>query len=291
MVKTALVTGSAGFLGRHFTAELRARGWQVEGCDPRTSIAQNALGLFRVSTRVYDLVVHCAAVDPHRAAIDGHPIGMAANIELDAAMFGWAVRTQQRRVLYISSSAAYPIALQRGPETWDLHEDDISLTDPDEPDAGYGWSKLTGERMAAAAAAAGLPVHVVRPFSGYGPDQGPNWPFGAFIARATARVDPFTIWGDGQQVRDWIHVDDVIAGALAVVDADCRQPVNLCTGQGTSMSELARLCCEAVGYTPEVELRLDKPAGVAYRVGDPTRLHGIYVPRVDLFDGVKRALA
>lgn len=304
-MKTALVTGSGGFVGRHMVAELHARGWTVHTCEIRGFVqAHDALDLFRTSDVVYDLVVHCAARSPHRAAIDGQPSMMAYNLMLDSTMFDWAVRTGQRRVLYLSSSAAYPVGLQAGHTPYRLHEWDLasleevaalSLDRPLVPvgalgpDASYGWSKLTGERMAAAATLAGLAVHVVRPFSGYGEDQGTDWPFGAFVARARRREDPFTIWGNGQQVRDWIHIDDVVRGALAVVDADVREPVNLCTGVGTAMVDLAGMVCQAAGYSPWLSTDHGAPAGVAYRVGDPGRMLDIYQPRVLLKEGVARA--
>lgn len=294
----ALVTGAAGFLGRHFSAELIRRGYTVTRSDTRLGLDARQIFAERLCVgAVYDLVVHCAAVEPHRAAIDGKAMHLADNLALDAAMFSWAYRTGQRQVLYISSSAAYPVGFQNGDDPKVLREDHI---DPcylasdhymGPPDAGYGWLKLTGEKMAADAQNVGLPVHVIRPFSGYGEDQGENWPFGAFAGRAKRRDDPFVIWGDGTQVRDWIHVSDVVAGALAVVDQDVREPVNLCTGVGTSMAELAGLFCDHAGYAAEFELRGDRPAGVAYRVGDPTLLHSIYKPQVTLEEGVAWALA
>jgi len=284
------------------TAELFRRGYAVNCYDITRGL--DAFDLFRSRADRYDLVVHAAAAEPHRAAIDGRPMNLATNLMLDSAMFDWAVRTEQRRVLYLSSSAAYPVGMQAGHQPYRLHEDDadpdrpvtaallaaIGSMGPLRPDAAYGWTKLTGERLAAAASDAGLPVHIVRPFSGYGEDQGDNWPFGAFAARARRREDPFVIWGDGTQVRDWIHISDVIAGALAVVEADERRPVNLCTGIGTSMAELVGLFTKAAGYDPEIELRTDRPAGVAYRVGDPGRMNEHYTAKVPVGEGVERAL-
>lgn len=295
----ALVTGSAGFVGRHMVAELVDRDWEVHCADIVNGF--NAHSVFRETTDRFDLVVHAAATAPHRVAIDGQPMNLALDLALDAAMFEWAVRTGQRRVLYLSSSAAYPIRLQTrerfeayGPRR--LAEYHVNLTQWGKtgdwsPDSSYGWAKLTGEMMAAAAAQSGVAVHVVRPFSGYGEDQGVDWPFGAFIARAERREDPFTIWGDGNQVRDWIHIDDVIAGTLAAVDQDVPGPVNLCTGRDTSFNELARLVCKEAGYAPDLKHILDAPQGVAYRVGDPTKLNAFYTPKVALEDGVARALA
>lgn len=273
----ALVTGSAGFLGRHFVAELQCHGWHVTGLDvayeehrPQEGLRAfgiDALRMFQLTSQGwYDLVIHAAARAPHRAAIDGQPASHVYNQLLDAAMFEWAVRTRQGRVLYLSSCAAL-----------DVKPDD------------YGRVKLTGERMARQVRAAGVPVTVVRPFSGYGEDQGTDWPFGAFVARARRRDDPFTVW-NANAVRDWIHVDDVVAGALAVAESGTDEPVSLCTGVGTSMQDLISMMAETVGYAPALEHHTDKPAGAASRIGDPTVMRRYHEPTVRLADGVVRAL-
>ncbi|MFG2001708.1 NAD-dependent epimerase/dehydratase family protein [Spirillospora sp. NPDC048911] len=284
-----LVTGSAGFLGRRLTDALEARGDTVtaidiaEGCD--------ALDLFRDGHRRFDLVFHCAAVAPHRSAIDGRPLTVGAgNLELDSALFQWAARTQPGRVVYFSSSAAYPVCLQDGSHRDPLREHD-TLIHPEQPDAIYGAVKAMGERLARLYRDQGGAVTVVRPFSGYGEDQSADFPFGAFRIRALAREDPFTVWGDGTQVRDWVHIDDVVGAVLASVDNDVDGPVNICTGIGTSMAQLARMFAVEAGYAPRFEFLADRPSGVTYRVGDPTRLNEIYTPKVTIEEGVKRALA
>lgn len=261
----ALITGSAGFVGRHMTVELMRRGWQVVRSD--IVWGWDAFDLFAADRTRYDLVVHAAARSPHRAAIDGDPGMHPYNTMLDAAMFDWAIRTRQRRVLYFSSCAAL-----------------------DGPVDDYARTKLNGEWLAEKARAVDIPVTIVRPYSGYGEDQSGNFPFRALVERARRREEPFTIWGDGQQVRDWIHVSDVVNGALAVVESGTSEPVSLCTGVGTSMLEVAKLACATVGYDPEFEFRLDKPAGVAYRVGDPIVLDSLYMPQVSIEQGIKLAL-
>ncbi|GAB1642535.1 NAD-dependent epimerase/dehydratase family protein [Krasilnikovia sp. MM14-A1259] len=298
----ALVTGSAGLVGRHVSAELERRGWVVDRCDILSG--WDALDVFRQGgndcIQHYGLVVHAAASSPHRAAIDGEPQHFARNLQLDSAMFDWAVRTGQGRVLYLSSSAAYPVDLQSGQpqrrlnEYCDLDLDGWVPVDDGwyqmTPDANYGWTKFIGERLAEQARAAGLPVTVVRPFSGYGEDQAEDFPFRALVERARRREDPFVIWGDGNQVRDWIHIDDVVAGMLAVAESGTEEPVNLCTGVGWSMAELAHIACDLVGHKPRFEYLADKPAGVAYRVGDPARFHEHYKPTVTLAEGIARSL-
>ena len=301
----ALITGAAGFVGRHFVRALLADGWDVHSVDLEPTevavdwngpahlhVAQDVMRYFSsTSAFAFDLVVHAAARAPHRAAIDGQPATTVYNRLLDAAMFDWAVRTGQRRVLYLSSSAVYPAVMQRSVSMSPRLEEDDALADNAPPPDAYGWSKLSGEQTAACAAAAGVAVHVVRPFSGYGEGQSEDYPFGAFVARAARREDPFTIWGDGAQVRDWIHVSDLVAGALAVVGADERRPVNLCTGRGTSMLAVARTVCAAAGYEPEFAFDLGAPSGVAHRVGDPSRMREIFTPTVGLADAARRAVA
>lgn len=288
----ALVTGSAGFVGRHMMAELNSRGYDVFGIDPAhpESPKVDALDLFRHDATVYDLVVHAAATAPYRMAIDNAPLNLVYDTHLDAAMFDWAVRTEQRHVVYLSSSAAYPVKLQARGIQHRLREGDIDLGRPELGDAAYGTVKLMGERMAREVDRSGLPVTVVRPFSGYGEDQGENWPFGAFIGRALRREDPFTVWGDGTQTRDWMHIDDVVGAVLALVEERVYGPVNLCTGRATTMLEMIEETCRQVGYSPTIERKLDAPEGVHFRVGSPDLLLQYYQPQISVEEGIARAL-
>lgn len=292
-MRRALVTGNCGFLGRHFYTRLLQEGYTVTGADLVGPLRTDALEVFHLDRRRYDLVIHCAAHAPNRKAIDGQPhlVG-SSNLELDAALFRWAAQTQPDQLVYISSSAVYPVSLQMGSVNVPLQEDVVRATAPtlSAPDAVYGWTKLTGELMAEHYRAAGGRVLVVRPFSGYGSDQSGEFPFGAFRDRALERADPFDVWGSGEQVRDFIHVDDIVNAVLALVQTETAEPVNLATGLGTSMLQLAGLFCEAAGYDPWIRVVENAPAGVDYRVGDSIRLRSVYQPQVSIEQGVARAL-
>jgi nucleoside-diphosphate-sugar epimerase len=179
-----------------------------------------------------------------------------------------------------------------------LHEDDIwhTLVGTDSfamPDEVYGWSKVTGELLADRLRKAGVPVAVVRPFSGYGEDQDPSYPFRAIADRVLQLTPrkPLELWC-GDCTRDWIHVDDVVAGALAVADSGTEAPVNLCTGEPTSFTLLAGMMLREAGKAEgtAIRTRSDMPQGVAYRVGDPARMLTIYEPKVTLEEGIRRAL-
>jgi len=287
----ALITGHRGFIGSHFRRMLIDDGWTVTGRDIADGPAHDCRHYFATSGKRYDLVVHCAAIVGGRAKIDGAPMAVAENLSIDAAMFQWALRTRPGHVLYWSSSAAYPIGLQDGYDQTRLAEDAIDLDDIAQPDQTYGLAKLVGEAQARLVHDQGVAVTVPRTFSGYGADQSLDYPFPSFIDRAARRAEPFDIWGDGTQTRDWVHVDDVVRGAMAAVTHGIGGPVNLCTGRATSFDDLARLVCDAAGYQPKLRHHPDAPTGVRYRVGDPTLMQTFYRPTVTLEDGIDRALA
>ena len=294
-MKTALVTGSSGFVGRHFVRELDRRGWRVVRCDIKDQNQRDVMELARSNQMRYDLVVHCAARSPHRKAIDTQPAAMLYNQMLDAVMFEWAIRSEPRHMIYLSSSAVYPVGLQTTAGIrYRLRERDTGEVDrvPNyltEPDAIYGQIKRQGEALADQSRSAGVRVHVVRPFSGYGEDQSADYPFGRFAEQINNREPIIRLWGDGHQVRDWIHVDDVVNGALAVVDVDVADPVNLCTGVGTNMMTLIATMAKEAGYVPRLEFTKG-PTGVAVRVGDPGRMERLFTPKISLDEGVFRAI-
>jgi nucleoside-diphosphate-sugar epimerase len=295
-----LITGDAGFVGRHMKAAFERRGDAVYGVDLERG--DDALDFFRDPwEQGFDLAVHCAARIGGRAGIDNSPLAVATNLGLDSWFFRWLELSGTPRAVYFSSSAAYPTTLQDGPVTHmrgRLYEE---CARPNgliigRPDATYGWAKLTGEMLAKLARKAGHRVLVVRPFSGYGADQSTDYPFPSFIRRAVLREDPFEIWGDGEQVRDWVHISDVVGAVMALLDAgddfDVNCPVNIGTGRATSFNELARLVIDAVGggYRPQIKHLTGWPSGVAYRVADTARLRRFYTPKITIEQGVREAL-
>ena len=121
------------------------------------------------------------------------------------------------RLLYASSSAAYPVDLQGKDGAVALKESDIQFGGRlGQPDMTYGWSKLTGEYLARIAHQHyGLHTACVRPFSGYGEEQDLSYPVPSIALRAAKREAPLTVWGSGLQGRDFVHIDDCIEAIAA----------------------------------------------------------------------------
>lgn len=302
----ALVTGARGFVGRHLCRRLRDDGWDVVEVDVKGRPRLDCREFFKRASYGFDLVVHLAAIVGGRATIDGEPMSVATDLAIDSDFFQYLLRTRPARAVYFSSSAAYPTSLQTGdPTAWvsgrlhrlrdggmRLREDDIDLGHAAEPDAIYGWVKLTGERLARHVQDSGVNLQVYRPFSGYGADQDLDYPFPTFIQRALNRENPFVIWGDPRSTRDWIHIDDIAELVMRGLDLGPGVgPINLCTGDATTFGDLASLCTEAVGYSPKYRLLSDAPRGVMHRVGDPELMRQMLdSPRIDIREGVDRAI-
>jgi len=286
----ALVTGSSGFVGSRFVRYLEDRDYVVTRVDVKDGL--DCREFFKVSDETYDLVVHLAAIVGGRATIEGEPLSVATDLSIDAEMFNWAMKTKPKKIIYYSSSAAYPTQLQAKGMDTKLSEHMINLDDVRNPDESYGWAKLTGELLARYARNAGINVYIFRPFSGYGPDQDLTYPFPSFVKRVVDRVEKFEIWGDGTQVRDFIHIDDVVHGTMTCVDLNIQEPLNLGWGRPTSFNDLAELFFSEAGWRPNggVVHLLDKPKGVLYRCADNTQMLKYFKPSITLEMGIRECL-
>ena len=315
-----LVTGGAGFVGRHMVRRLLERGDEVHCVDRVVPLTGGLLPgkwpLFdprglknfhfyhedcrdyfkRVKDTDFDYCFHLAAMVGGREMIENNPLAVADDLSIDAEYWQWAAQTRPKKTLCFSSSAAYPINFQRQKGYKLLSEDMISFgADIGMPDMSYGWAKLTCEYLARLAFQKhGLKSVVYRPFSGYGEDQDDNYPFPAVCKRVLANrgAASIMVWGTGRQMRDFIHIDDCVGGVLATMDkVDDASAINLSTGIYTSFIDFAKMAAELCGFSPEVKGTSDKPEGVFARAGSPARLNQLgFRHSIDFRQGVERAL-
>lgn len=301
-MKRVLVTGGAGFVGRHFTRALLERGDEVVCVD---SLSEGTGGIspksgwplfeprdysrfewhhmdcrdfFRAQTHdPFDYVFHLAAMVGGRLTIERNPLAVAQDLAIDADMWKWASEARPGKVVSFSSSAAYPVSLQStiGGNLL-LTEDMISFDhDLGLPDLTYGWAKLTCEYLGRIAwERHGLDSVTYRPFSGYGVDQDMTYPFPSICRRAleSRGATTFQVWGSGLQSRDFIHIDDCVRGVFLTMDQlHGGDALNLSTGKLTNFLEFAQIAIATVGYEAVVVGDSDMPEGVASRGGDPAK--------------------
>jgi nucleoside-diphosphate-sugar epimerase len=284
-----LITGSHGFVGKAFRRALPYANLTLVDLKNGT----DCRNFFKLETKQYDLVIHLAAIVGGRVQIEGNPLSLAVDLAIDAEFANWCMVTRQPYVVYFSSSAAYPVELQTLAKKHKLKEKDLNFKKIGAPDLTYGWSKLTGETLMHYLRETGTKVLILRPFSGYGTDQDLTYPFPSIIQRAILNSNPFDIWGRATTTRDFIHIDDVVDAVITMVKNECNQTVNLCTGRPTTFLELAQIALRTLGVDkmPKFNILTDKPAGVAYRVGNPAMMSEYYTPKIDLEEGVHRAIA
>lgn len=301
-----LITGGAGFVGRHFCNALADRGDLVTCVDsivsesakhPETWAGQNILfikddcrNFFKTNSSQWDLVIHLAAVVGGRAKMEQFPIAVAEDLAIDASFFVWITKNKHNigHVIYFSSSAAYPIEFQKNDANKrPLCESMIDFKTLGMPDLTYGWAKLTGEYLARVTAEKyGVKIACYRPFSGYGEDQDEVYPFIGILKRILKKEDPVTIWSDS--VRDFIHIEDVVSWVLETYPSMTDgASINLGTGEGTSFRELAEKMMKISNHSASILIQNEMPQGVYYRVSDKT---SSFVPKISLEEGITRSI-
>ncbi len=250
-VTRVLVTGGAGFIGHHLAHALVRRGVGVTVLDDlsmgrRENVPAGArfvrgdvrdLAAVRDALEGVDAVLHEAAIVSIRASVEHFvrdaEVNLMGTLQLLKEMAGRPVR----RAVLASSMAVYADSPRPDP---------LSERAPTEPIAPYGAAKLAAERYwLMMGALAGVPSTVLRYFNTYGPNQTFTPYVGVitiFIQRLLAGQPP-VIFGDGEQRRDFVHVDDIVAANLAVLDASdaavAGRVFNVGTGHATSVNEIA----------------------------------------------------
>jgi len=294
-----VVTGSAGFIGRHLVALLAARGLVVVGIDRRPGTPADAVelradlvdapagGPYDDALAEADAVFHLAgrpgARDPGPG---GWPAGELARLRRrDNVLAAERVLARVRPevpLVVVSSSSVYGGAGQGGGRP-------SRETDPLRPLGGYARSKVAVERRCAARVAVGGLVAVARPFTVAGEGQRPDMAVARWLD-AAARGEPLRVLGGLDRRRDLTDVRDVAAGLLRLAERAVTGPVNLGTGTAHTLGDLVAAVGAAVGVLPQVAVLPVGPEDPAATLADTARCRRRlgFVPRTDLPALVRR---
>lgn len=286
-----LVTGGASFIGSHLVEDLVERGATVRVADDFSSGARKNLAAvseeieikegdlkqkqFAVeATEDIDTVFHLAADHGGRGYISNYPANCATNLALDNIVFESAVENDVERITFASSACTYPTDIQN--ERVRLSEDMVSFDERGGAyaDEMYGWGKLIGERaLQAFHEQYDIDASAVRIFTAYGPRENETHAIIALIAKAFARQDPFEIWGDGEQTRNFTYVKDITrALRLAAENITDGTPVNAGIAEYISINEVVEKICSEMDWYPETfDYMTEKPVGVRHRAADTDR--------------------
>jgi nucleoside-diphosphate-sugar epimerase len=303
--RRVLVTGGASFIGSHLTERLVGLGADVRVVDDLSSGRLDNLAAVRseidltradlldrdVAARAVagrEIVLHLAATHGGRGFIDGNQVACASNLALDQTVLDATLAAGCGRLVFASSACVYPLALQaRLDERVALRESDVGP--PFEPDGLYGLAKLAAERtLEAMHREHGLDTVACRYFTVYGPRSPESHGLSAMIARAFVGTDPFLIWGDGRQRRNWTHVDDIVRGTVLAAERMATGAVNLGSSRTTSVSEAAELVLRLTGHDAEIRTQPGRPTGPVNRCADGSRAEELlgFRPEVALESGL-----
>jgi nucleoside-diphosphate-sugar epimerase len=212
---------------------------------------------------------------------------------LDGLVFWEACRAGVEKVVYASSGCVYPNFMQND-LTQEIYLTEDLVKPPYDADNMYGWAKLMAElTLKAYFEEFGLKSASCRYFTVYGPRGVENHAVIAIIAKAFIGQDPFEVWGDGNQVRNWTYVEDIVQGTLLAAEKiDDGTAVNLGTTERIRVIDAVKMALEYSGHKAEIKLLRDMPTGPLNRVADNSLAKRLldWEPQIPFQEGMRRTL-
>lgn len=300
-----LVTGAGGFIGHHMVKYLVKKGYWVRGVDikypeyePSSANEFEILDLRRwdnclAATQGINEVVQLAADMGGIGYISYHFAESAHNNVLISTHMLEASRVNGvSKFFFPSSACVYPQNLQSDPNVTALKEDDAHPADPDE---GYGWEKLFTEKLCRYYSEDhGMETRVARFHNIFGPlgtYDGGREKAPAAICRKVSMASngsEIEIWGDGEQTRSFMFVNDCIEGVHRLMQSDCRGPINLGTDRLVTINQLVDIVSSIAGKSLIKRHNMEGPEGVRGRNSDNTLLKQTldWGPAISLEEGL-----
>jgi len=306
-----LVTGGGGFIGGQLIADLRAKGFRkLRSVDVKPlnewfqrfpDVENLSLDLrerepCRKAVRGARYVFNLAADMGGMGFIETHKTECMLSVLINAHMLQAALKAGVQRFFYSSSACVYAAEKQTSAGVVALKEGDAY---PAMPEDGYGWEKLFSERMCRHFTEDhGLVARVARYHNVYGPlgtydggrEKAPAAICRKVIEAQVARKHEIEIWGDGEQTRSFMYIDDCIFGTEAIMASDILEPINLGSSELVTINQLVDIVEDIAGVRLNRKYNLDAPKGVRGRNSDNTLIQKYlgWQPSTRLRDGMEK---
>jgi GDP-D-mannose 3', 5'-epimerase len=309
-----LVTGAGGFIGGHLVRDLRENGFRKiravdvkplgEWCQ-RFDDVDNQRADLRLREPAFAAcegaryVFNLAADMGGMGFIETHRAECMLSVLVSTHVLQGAKEHGVERFFYSSSACVYAAGKQKDPRVTALKEEDAY---PAEAEDGYGWEKLFSERMCRHFREDyGIATRVARYHNVYGPfgtfDGGREKAPAAICrkvidAKLSGRHE-IEIWGDGQQTRSFMYIDDCVHGSKAILESDILYPINLGSAELVTINQLVDIVEEIAGIRLKRNYKLDAPQGVRGRNSDNTKIKAElgWEPSIALKTGMERTYA
>ena len=291
MAKTTVIAGAGGFIGGHLVARLRRDGTRnivaVDIAPPDEwhqlfpDVDNRVLDLQRreaceAAVKGADEVYNLAADMGGMGFIENNRALCMLSVLINTHLLMAAKEAGVERYFYSSSACVYAAGKQADIDVTALKEEDAY---PAMPEDGYGWEKLFSERMCRHFRQDfGLTTRVARYHNVYGPygtyeggrEKAPAAICRKVIAAKLSGTHDIEIWGDGEQTRSFMYIDDCLKGTLEIMHSDIEEPINLGSSELVSVNTLVDMVEDIAGVRLERRYNLDAPQGVRGRNSDNT---------------------
>mgnify|MGYP003137405836 CR=1 FL=1 len=296
--KNILVTGGSGMIGRQLVKLLQKESANVCVADLNEPINMSGITFKKVDLTNYiscleachgmDYVFNLVGIKCSPKVIQERPADiMTPMLQFNTNMMSAAMKSDVKWYLYTSTVGVYG-------EAEIFKEENVWKSFPSKHDWFGGWAKRMGELQAEAYAIQNgkANVSIVRPANVYGPYDNfdtDNAMVIPSLIRKAHENEFLSVWGDGSPIRDFIYSEDVARGMLHMVKNKVTEPVNLGSGTGVTIKELATTIASELGR--EIKWDTDKPMGDKIRLFDTNRAESYgFKPKTKLEDGISNTV-